>query len=167
MANLITGIRIVCALALLFCPTFSGWFYALYVLGGVSDVLDGFAARHLGTETKRGAQLDTIADIIFTGVVLIKVLQAVRIPAWLLIWTVCIAAIRCISIISGFVIHKRFVSEHTVLNKLCGGLLFAIPLGIGWLPRQPVEVLVILTCVLATIAAVQEGYYIRAGKEIG
>lgn len=32
MANLITGFRIVCALALLVCPTFSGQFYALYIL---------------------------------------------------------------------------------------------------------------------------------------
>ena len=167
MANLITGIRIVCALALLFCPTFSGWFYALYVLGGVSDVLDGFAARHLGTETKLGAQLDTVADIVFTGIVLVKVVRTVNIPLWIIVWIVCIAAFKCINIICGFVIRKRFVSEHTVLNKLCGVLLFAIPLGIGWLPQQAVEILMVLMCVLATAAAIQEGHYIRAGKEIG
>ena len=166
MANIITGIRIVCALALLVCPTFSGWFYALYLLGGVSDVLDGFAARHLGTQTKRGAQLDTIADIVFTAVVLLKVVRTVKIPVWLIVWIACIAVIKCINIISGFVIHKRFVSEHTVLNKLCGGLLFAIPLCIGRFPRQPVAVLMILTCAVATIAAIQERYYIRRGKEI-
>lgn len=60
--------------------------------------------------------------------------------------------------------------EHAVIRSLRKSPeideIFALP-SIGWLPRQPVEVLVILTCVLATIAAVQEGYYIRAGKEIG
>ena len=166
MANIITGIRIVCAAALLFCPAFSAWFYALYALGGVSDVLDGFAARHWGKETKRGAQLDTLADVVFTVVVLIKVIRAVRIPTWMLAWIAGIALLKCVNAISGFVKYKRFVSEHTVMNKLCGVLLFAVPLYIRSFPRQPVAVLIVLTCAAATLAAIQEGWYVRSGKEI-
>ncbi len=166
MANIITGIRIVCALALIFCPAFSTCFYVLYILGGVSDVFDGIAARHLGKETKFGADFDTIADIVFTVIVIIKVVQAVNIPVLLIIWIAGIAAVKCINIVSGFVIYKRFVSEHTIMNKICGVLLFAIPLCIGRLPRQPAAVLIILTCAAAAIAAVQEGHYIRTGKEI-
>lgn len=166
MANVITGIRIVCALVLIFCPTFSTWFYVLYIVGGISDVLDGIAARRLGKETKLGAQLDTVADIVFVLIVLIKVVRTVYIPIWLIIWIACIAVIKFISIISGFVIYKRFVSEHTVMNKICGILLFAIPLCIGLFPQQPVAMLIILTCCAATFAAVQEGHYIRTGKEI-
>lgn len=166
MANIITGVRILCALVLIFCPTFSAQFYALYILGGVSDVLDGAAARHFGKETKLGAQLDTIADVVFTAVVLIKVARAVYVPTWLLIWIVCIAVIKCVNVVSGFVIHKRFVSEHTVMNKICGALLFAVPLCIDCFPQQAVAVLVILTCAAASFAAVQEGHYIRTGKEI-
>ena len=167
MANIITGIRIVCALALIFCPTFSTWFYMLYILGGISDVLDGIAARHLGKETKFGARLDTIADIVFTAIVIVKVVRALYIPVWIIIWIVSIAVMKCINIISGFVIYKQFVSEHTAMNKICGVLLFAIPLCIGRFPWQPVAILIILTCAIATIAAIQEGHYIRTGKEIG
>lgn len=166
MANMITGIRIVCAFVLIFCPTFSTWFYVLYIAGCISDVLDGIAARHLGKESKFGAQLDTIADIVFALIVLIKVVRTVYIPIWLIIWIDCIAVIKCINIISGFVIFKRFVSEHTVMNKICGALLFAIPLCIGQFPCQPVTMIIILTCGAATFAAVQEGHYIRIGKEI-
>ena len=166
MANVITGIRIVCALVLIFCPTFSTRFYVLYIVGGISDVLDGAVARHFGRETKLGAQLDTLADVVFTAVVLIKVVRAVYVPTWLIIWIVCIAVIKCVNVVSGFVIHKRFVSEHTVMNKICGALLFAIPLCMGCFPRQAVAVLVILTCTAASLAAVQEGHYIRTGKEI-
>ena len=166
MANIITSIRIVCAAALIFCPTFSSWFYLFYILGGISDVLDGIAARHFGKETNLGARLDTVADIVFTAIVIIKVVLSVNVPLWIIIWIICIAVIKCINIISGFVIGGRFVSEHTVMNKLCGILLFAVPLCIGNFPWQPVAVLIILTCVLATIAAIQEGHYIRTGKEI-
>ena len=166
MANFITGIRLACAAALLFCPTFSAWFYALYALGGVSDVLDGFAARHWGKETKLGAQLDTIADVVFSVIVLIKVIRAVRLPTWMLVWIIGIALIKCVNVISGFVKYKRFVSEHTVMNKLCGVLLFAVPLCIRNFPRQPAALLILLTCAAATFAAIQEGCCIRSGKEI-
>ena len=166
MPNILTSIRIVCAAALVACPTFSTWFYAVYLLGGASDVLDGVAARRLKTETPFGAKFDTVADVIFTAVVILKVLRAIDIPLWLLIWIGGIAVIKCFNIIRGFVLHKRFVAEHTVLNKLCGVLLFLIPLCIGWLPRLPLAVMLVLTCGVATVAAVQEGQYIRAGKEI-
>lgn len=55
---------------------------------------------------------------------------------------------------------------NTILNKMCGALLFAVPFCIGRLPWQVVALLVIMACALATAAAIQEGYYIRKGKEI-
>lgn len=166
MANAITGIRIVCALSLIFCPAFSILFYAIYLLGGLSDVLDGAVARKLGKETELGARLDTIADIVFTGIVIVKVVLAVHIPTWIILGIALIASIKCINLISGFVIHRRFISEHTVMNKICGGLLFVIPLCIDHFPWNMVEILIGLTCVVAAIAAIQEGHYIRTGKEI-
>lgn len=166
MANIITGIRIVCGLSLIFCPTFSIWFYILYIVGGISDVLDGMYARHFGQVTKLGATLDTVADIIFTLAVLPKVTLTVHIPLWLIIWIICIAVIKCYNIISGLIIYKRFISEHTTMNKICGVLLFVIPLCINRFPYQPVATLIILTCAVATFAAIQEGHYIRNGKEI-
>lgn len=164
MANSITGIRIVCALMLIFCPPFSVWFYVLYGIGGISDVLDGMAARHFGKETKFGAQLDTIADIVFTAIVIIKIVCAVSAALWLILWISCIAAVKCLSMVMGFVMYKRFVSEHTVMNKLCGVLLFAIPLYIGQFPQRLTVIAVILTGCAATAAAVQEAHYIRTGK---
>lgn len=165
-ANIITCARIVCALGLIFCPTFSVRFYVLYIIGGISDVSDGIAARHLGKETKLGAQLDTIADIVFFVTVIGKVVRAVSVPIWLYVVIACIAVMKCVNIIWGLAVYKRFVSEHTVMNKICGVLLFAIPLCIDSLPREPAAVLIILTCAAAAFAAVQEGYYIRTGKEI-
>ena len=72
MANLLTGSRILCALALLACPAFSKGFYLLYILGGITDVFDGMAARRLNAETELGARLDTAADTVFALVVLCK-----------------------------------------------------------------------------------------------
>ena len=166
MANVITGFRIVCAVILIFCPVFSIWFYILYISGGISDILDGAVARHFGKETKFGAQFDTIADIFFAGVIIIKSLRAIHLPITLIIWIICIAVIRCISILIGFILYKRFVPEHTVMNKICGILLFAIPLCIGLLPPKPVTALIVFTCAVASFAALQEGYFICIGKNM-
>ena len=164
MANIISCIRIVCGIALTFCSPFTKTFYALYILGGISDVLDGFIARRLNIESELGSKLDTVADIVFVSVVLIKVIGAVYIPIWIIVWVICIAIIKCVSIIKGMVKNHTLVSEHTVLNKVTGVLLFAIPLCIKSFPWQPVFILVILTCIAATIAAVQEWYYSLSRK---
>lgn len=166
MANAITCIRIVCALCLVFCPTFSGWFFLFYVVGGISDVLDGMVARRLGTESTRGARLDTVADFAFLFVVLVKVLRAVPLPFWLIIWVICIAIIKCVNIVSGFIVTGHLISVHSVVNKVCGVLIFAIPMYVVQVPWRLAGILIILTCAATTFAALQEGYFIRAGKEI-
>lgn len=71
MANVITGIRILCGLILLFLPGFSKWFYVFYLTGGLSDALDGWTARRLSEVSDFGARLDTVANIVFFGAVLI------------------------------------------------------------------------------------------------
>lgn len=129
-------------------------------------MLDGFVARRLRAESKFGARLDTIADIVFVVVVVIKVLAAVHVPLWIIIWVICIAVIKCINIVSGFIVCKQFVAEHTVLNKVTGVLLFATPLCIGLLSLKVAAILIVLTCAVATVAAIQEGHCIRGRKEI-
>ena len=72
MANIITGIRILLSVALLFCPAFSPTFYVMYIAAGFSDMIDGAVARRTGTVSEFGSRLDTIADIVFVAVCLIK-----------------------------------------------------------------------------------------------
>ena len=80
MANLITSIRILCSIAILFYPVFSVAFYSLYITAGVSDMADGWVARKTNTDSAFGAKLDTIADIIFVIACLVKLLPVMEIP---------------------------------------------------------------------------------------
>lgn len=161
MANVITTCRIVLSLALIGCPVFSRMFYWLYITAGITDAIDGSVARLMNQETEFGSKLDTAADFLFTAVVLVKVLKKVYVPRWLIIWCICIAIIKAVNVISGIVVSGHFVAEHTLANKVCGVLLFAIPLCIRLFPHKPVDLLTVLTCIMATIAAIQEGYKIR------
>ena len=162
MANLLTGIRILCALALLFCQPFSPSFIILYLITGITDVIDGAVARRTNTTSEFGAKLDTAADFVFVAACLMKLLPNLAVPLWLWIWIVLIALIKMINIISGYVIQKRFVAMHTIMNKVTGILLFILPLT---LPVVELKYSAPLVCALATFAAIQEGHYIRTGKE--
>ena len=162
MANTITFFRMTASIVLLFCPVFSPAFYAFYIAAGLSDMLDGFVARKTDSVSKLGARLDTIADFLLVVVCLIKLLPILRIPAWLYAWIGIIALIKVVNIISGFAVQKRFVPVHSVMNKVAGALLFLLPLT---LPAVPLKYSVIVVCAVATFAAIQEGHFIRTGRE--
>ena len=163
MANLITIIRILCSLALLFCPVFSVAFYALYIIAGLTDIADGWVARRTNTVSEFGAKLDTVADVVFVAVCLVKLLPVMDIPVWLSVWIGIIAFIKVINIVSGFVVQKQFVAVHSVMNKVTGLLLFALPLTLSFVDLKYSATVV---CAVATFAAIQEGHFIRTKKVI-
>ena len=163
MANIITIIRILCSIALLFCPAFSPAFYALYLTAGVSDMVDGWIARRTHTASELGAKLDTIADIVFVIVCLVKLLPVLDIPVWLYVWIGVIALVKIINIISGFIVQKRFVSVHSIMNKVTGLLLFIFPLTISIIDLKYTAATV---CAFATFAAIQEGHFIRTNQTV-
>ncbi len=160
MANIITGIRILCSIALLFCPAFSPAFHALYIAAGVSDMLDGAVARKTGTVSEFGSKLDTAADFALVVACLIKLLPVIHMPTWLIIWIIVIAAIKAINLISGYVMRKEMAALHTGMNKATGILLFVLPLTLTVFDLKYSGAVV---SAVATFAAIQEGRLIRTG----
>ena len=158
MANIITGIRIVISAFLLFCPAFSPTFFLLYIAAGASDMLDGAVARKTGTVSDFGSRLDTIADIVFAAVCLINVLPVLDLPFWLYIWIAIIAFIKVANIAAGYIRQKAFISVHSKINKMTGGLLFVFPLTLAFIDLRYSAAVV---CMAATAAAIQEGYQIN------
>ena len=161
IANIITGSRIVFSIALLFIPPFSPAFYVLYAAAGLTDMIDGTVARKTNTVSAFGTKLDTIADIVFVAVCLIKLLPILDIPVWLWIWIAAIALIKVINMISGYVTQKKWIAPHTVMNKVTGALCFLLPLTLSFIDLKYSAIVV---CAAATFAAIQEGYYIRTGR---
>lgn len=162
LANIITSIRVLCSIAILFCPVFSVAFYALYIAAGISDMMDGWVARQTHTTSAFGAKLDTIADIIFVIVCMIKLIPVIEIPVWLYAWIGIIALIKIINIVSGYVVQKQFVAIHSLMNKVTGILLFLLPLTFSFIDLRYSAMVV---CVIATFAAVQEGHFIRTKRQ--
>lgn len=74
LPNFVTGLRMVGTFLLLFTKAFSPAFYVVYSICGISDVLDGFLARRTGATSEFGARLDSVADLLFYTVMMIKIL---------------------------------------------------------------------------------------------
>ena len=156
LPNAISLLRVAGSIGLLFCDV-AGWlFWALYALCGISDMVDGPLARKLQAESKTGAVLDSVADIVFVACCATCLLPVLEIPVWLCIWAGVIVIIKIVNQISALIVCKRFCFPHTCANKLTGLLLFLTVPTMFW-SMIPVSIV----AALATFAAVQEGHYIR------
>ena len=163
IANIITGSRMVLSLPLLFIPLSSVWFYAIYLICGFTDMIDGIIARKTGVVSQFGAKLDTVADFVFMFICSIKILPLMHLPLCLWVWVIIIAFIKIINIALVLICKKKLISIHSALNKITGFALFLLPLSLSII-EATYSVLVI--CVLATLAVIQEVYLIAKGKEI-
>ena len=163
IANIITGVRILGTIVLLFFPVFSLEFYVTYIFCGFSDMIDGVVARKTNNNSSFGAKFDTVADLVFMIGVCCKLLPEIHIPQWICVWIIVIAIVKLSNIIWGLLRQKSLISVHSILNKVTGLILFFLPLTIQFLdPKYSLPAI----CLIATIAAVQEGYFIRIGREI-
>lgn len=161
MANAITCIRIICSMALLFCPTLTISFYVLYLIAGFTDMVDGMVARKTNSVSELGSIFDTVADFVLVAVCFVKLMPVIDIVVWMYIWIVVISFIKAVNIVSGYVIQKKPVVVHSATNKVTGILLFVLPFT---LPFIDLKYSALVVCVIATFAAIQEGVYIRTGK---
>lgn len=163
MANIITGLRILCSIALLFCPALSISFYVLYIAAGITDMIDGTVARKTNTVSEFGSRLDTAADFIFVAASIIKLLPVLQMATWIYVWIAVIAVIKGMNVVIGYVIHKKFVPVHSIMNKVVGFLLFILPLTLHFIEVRHSAAVV---CAVATFAAIQEGQYIRTMNKV-
>lgn len=159
--NIITAFRFLGAIGLLFFDVKATAFWVFYFVCGLSDMLDGYLARKLHCESKTGALLDSLADLVFVVCCCYKLIPLLAFPKWLWIWAGAIVAIKIINQISTLVMYKKCFFPHTIANKVTGVLLFVgVPLVLFLESIIPV----IVIAVFATFAAVQEGHFIRTKR---
>lgn len=154
-ADTVTSARIACSFVLLKLPMSSPEFILIYTLVGLTDVLDGWLARKTGTASDFGAKLDSIADLLFYGMLLFRLLPVLWLSLPAAVWYVVSAVllVRVLAYTTAAVKYHRFASLHTWLNKLTGGAVFLLPyvfavssgVTYGW-----------VVCFLALAAALEE-----------
>ena len=158
LANCITVSRILMSVLLIATRTFSFAFYVLYIYCGVSDMLDGYIARKSKNATKSGSMLDSIADITFFIISIVKIVPFINLHNEIIIWMLIITLIKISNVVCGYINYKKLIFPHTIANKITGLILFITPL---ILPKNNHLFFEIIICSIATFTAIQEGHFIR------
>ena len=155
--NIMTLARIICAVGLIFVQPMSTAFLVLYLICGLSDALDGMVARLTNTASSFGAKLDSVADLMFYSIMIIRffpvLLKTVSGHIWFAI--ILIVIIRVAIYLFYALKHHVLVSNHTYLNKITGFMVFCLPFV---LETPMFEVYRVVVCVVAFVAALYELY---------
>lgn len=161
--NCITISRIFFSFLILFTRPLSTAFYLLYVICGLTDVIDGFIARKTGTVSILGAKLDSSADIVMAAVLLVILYPVLNPTTIIIIWIIIIGIIRLTAMAVAFKKYKTFGSIHTYGNKITGVILFLFPIFLFYIHTA---VLMYLICAVASISAIEELIIQLASKEL-
>ena len=128
-ADRITLLRIAGTISLVALKPLSKGFFLLYAMTGLTDALDGWIARKTKTASDFGARLDSIADLLFYTVMLVRVFPSLwkALPGNIWYAVAGIAVVRVLAYLVAAVKYRRFASLHTYMNKLTGIAVFLIP----------------------------------------
>lgn len=166
IANFITGIRLIGAIALIFIKPLTVLFFIVYSFCGLSDAIDGFVARKLKITSKFGSKLDSVSDLTFYTVMMIKLIpklcKSLFLFNWILLFVVL--GIRIAAYVVSAIKFHQFSSLHTILNKITGGGVFLIPYFI-LLPKIGFNIYGLIVCLIAFAASLQELIYHIKRKE--
>ena len=157
--DLLSMSRIALCLPLLLVDAMTLPFWVLYLIAGLTDMLDGFLAKRWGVESKFGAKLDSLADFVFVLAVGYKLFPWLKLSDELWMMIGLIALVKTVNAISAYVVKHKIEFLHTKVNKLTGFLLFIGMMTVGQSYFIPVAW--VIACI-ALFAAIQEGHIIRS-----
>ena len=153
--NCITLLRMVSTVVMAFLEPLSQAFFTVYTFAGITDILDGFIARVTKTMSKFGAKLDSVADLLFYTVMLLKILPSLgKILPWY-IWLAVgvVLFLRLAAYAAAAIKEKQFAAHHTILNKITGFCVFCVPY---ILPLSFAATLCWIPCVVGGLASTEE-----------
>ncbi len=168
--NLLTIVRIVCVPILVIC-LMEGRFgeaFMVFVIGGVSDALDGLLARTLHQKTIIGAILDPIADKLLLDSTFVVLAAINTIPRWLAVVVISrdviiVAGVLILFLVRGSVRIKPTISSKlTTLIQLGTAFTVLLSLETAWFR----DLLPILYAATGAITAVSGGQYLTIGFRI-
>ena len=128
---MLTISRVILAITLIFIhPPLGLLSFVIYCIAGFTDMLDGFLARRIpGGESKMGAELDSVADLILAMVGIFIFLPVMEVWDWFWFVAIGMFVVKVLSAsITGFIKHNRPLFLATLMNKMAALLLFIFPI---------------------------------------
>jgi cardiolipin synthase (CMP-forming) len=138
--------------------------FAVFIVAGVSDGVDGYLARVTNSKTELGAYLDPIAD----KALLVSVYGALGIIKILPAWLVLMVITRDILIVGGvmlaWLMEKPLVMKPLWISKVntAGQIIFAgLVLGVLSTDYNPKPLLTVGIFLVAALTILSGAFYIR------
>jgi len=125
--NILSAIRLISVIPLLIFAPFSAPFMTVYVIAGISDMIDGPIARKFNVTSEFGAKLDSVADVSLVMVVLFRLMPHVEISRGITVWIFIAIATKFTAALIGFIKYKQLVILHNYANKFFIFALFFFP----------------------------------------
>ena len=127
LPNLLSGLRLLLAplAAWLLLHDHDSAALALFAIAGLSDLLDGYIARHWGLTSRFGAWLDPAADKLLILLSLVTLLYLGWVPLWLVVMVLA----RDIAIALGAILSWAFSLPWVVAPLMIGKASAAVLVG--------------------------------------
>jgi len=161
--NILCILRIILSFSFLLIRPFSGLFLAVYLICGFTDMIDGYIARKANAVSTLGAALDSAADAVFIGILMIVLLPVMKIPQWIWIYIAMIATVRIVSVLIAYCKYRKIAMLHTYANKVTGLILFTVPVLYSYIDMS---ILGGIVCSIALLSAAEEMLIQIRSKEL-
>ena len=132
--------------------------FAIFLLAGLSDAVDGFVARHFDLRTELGAYLDPLADKALLISIYVSLAIYGGLPAWLAITVVSRDVMILVAVLVSWLMDKpveiRPVWESKFNTAAQIGLAgFALGVRAYGLDPQPIQTYLVWTVAVTTLAS--------------
>ena len=135
---------------------------ALFILGCITDYLDGRIARKRNLVTDFGKFIDPVADKLLVLTILIMLIHLGKMPAWIVIIILCrelaVDGLRMVAVTKGQVIAAGPLGKW---KTACQMVLISamLILNLGVFDAWPLTVLAVIVVALTLVSAVD--YFVR------
>ena len=106
----------------------------IFIVAGLTDLLDGYLARRWGQVTTVGTLLDPIADKLLISAALVALVETHRVPAWMVILLIgrefAVSGLRSIAAAEGYTIKASELGKTKMIAQVIA--ISMIMLGIHW-----------------------------------
>ena len=117
--NIITILRFLLVPAIIWA-LLSGemaWAFALFLIAGISDGVDGFIARHFNQQSRLGAYLDPVADKLLLVCVFVVLGLMGELPLWLVVLAVSRDALITVAVMLSTVMGHPVTVKPLFVSK--------------------------------------------------
>lgn len=108
----------------------------IFVVGAMSDGLDGYLARRYDAKTRTGAWLDPLADKVFVAAPVVVLTAQGTFPLWaaviIVVREVAIAVLRAVLGLRGVSMPASRAAKLKTATQLLAITLYILPLGEAW-----------------------------------